>query len=399
MHFIPLIVALLFSATAARAESWRTYENGRFGTTIDYPARFLPSAPDETNSGRSFTSSDGASLSVWGSHNSLDHDVAEAEAFSRKALVDDRALITYSARGVDWFVLSGTQGDKTFYMRQLVQNRTADVHGFKIEYPARLDKVYDAIVTRMSRSLRSRPVSLSLVANPNSARLENLSQLPKDMVGDWSNSDKTCSSEAGPDEAIIYSITPKYVSYYEIECLIQDASSADDQVNLNLDCFKGGGIRYFDKLRIQKQSTDRLLLTFGKQGHTEMIRRCSSQPTQAVQRSATKKSQWLHNGSVVSFEELDGHLEIYYVKPRPGLAAVGVREETMLFLGTRSRNSIEGTAYSFNSRCGPLAYEVRGEVLNSGRSVLLTGLVPSRVTQNCDVADKKTEQLRFELIR
>jgi len=156
------ILAVVMSAVPpAVAETWRTYENGRFGTTINYPGRFRPTPPDATNSGRKFESADGASFTVWGSHNSLDQNIEDAEKRSRQRLRDEGVVLTYSARGVDWFVLSGTQGNKIIYLREKVPNRESDMHGLQIEYPSRLEKVYDPIVTRMSRSFTARPSSLA----------------------------------------------------------------------------------------------------------------------------------------------------------------------------------------------------------------------------------------------
>jgi len=150
--------------TTARAETWRIYENARFGTTIEYPDRFVAGKPPENGDGLSFSSADGSSFSVWGSHNSLDHNLAQQEAFFRKILQEDGAIITYRASRENWFVLSGTQGDKTFYVRELLSNRnnTRLIHGFKIVYPSRLDKAYDPIVTRMSHSLRESPNALEV---------------------------------------------------------------------------------------------------------------------------------------------------------------------------------------------------------------------------------------------
>jgi hypothetical protein len=65
---------------------------------------------------------------LYGGHNSLDQDVEESEAFARKTVLNDGAIITYHARGPNWFVISGTQGDKTFYLRELVSDRESDIH-------------------------------------------------------------------------------------------------------------------------------------------------------------------------------------------------------------------------------------------------------------------------------
>ena len=141
-------------ARPALAQGWRTYRNPRFGTSIEYPDRFRPGRQPENGAGLGFAGADGASFSVWGSHNALEHNLAGLEAFTR----ENRSAgerITYDARGSDWFVIAGTAGDQIFYERYLLSHRGAIVNGFAIRYPARLRKEYDAIVTRMSRSFRA----------------------------------------------------------------------------------------------------------------------------------------------------------------------------------------------------------------------------------------------------
>jgi hypothetical protein len=138
----------------AIAQSWRTYSNPRFGTTIEYPDHFRPGRPPDNGDGLGFSSSDGASFSVWGGHNALEHDLKGLEAFTRENRKAGER-ITYDARGPNWFVIAGTDGDQIFYERYLLSHRGTIVNGFALRYPARLRKEYDGIVTRMSRSLRA----------------------------------------------------------------------------------------------------------------------------------------------------------------------------------------------------------------------------------------------------
>ena len=42
---------------------------------------------------------------MWGSHNSLEHDLSGLETFARENLSKDQR-IAYEARGANWFVLS-----------------------------------------------------------------------------------------------------------------------------------------------------------------------------------------------------------------------------------------------------------------------------------------------------
>jgi hypothetical protein len=106
----------------------------------------------------------------------------------------------------------------------------------------------------------------------------------------------------------------------------------------------------------------------------------------------------MHNGSTVSFTEESGNLEIDYEKPRPGLLPVGVREGTMLFYGSRNEDVIEGKAYIFNARCGPLRYEVRGTISDTDKVAVLSGLAP-RVNAKCDQVGEFVDSLRFERLR
>ena len=144
---------VVLPVSAAAQEGWSTYRNARFGTTIEYPARFRPGRPPDNNDGLSFTAADGASLSVWGSLNVAEHDIAALEAFLRDNAGAGES-ITYRAAGGNWLVLSGTRGEHVFYKRYALSHRNEIVNAFEISYPAGLAARYDAVVARISRSLR-----------------------------------------------------------------------------------------------------------------------------------------------------------------------------------------------------------------------------------------------------
>jgi hypothetical protein len=140
-------------AVPAAAQTWRTYTNPRFGTTIEYPGSFRPGRPPDNGAGLGFIGADGASFSVWGSHNSLKHDLASLEAFVREGRSGER--VTYNQRGSNWFAISGTANGSIFYERHFISHRGTIVNGFAIRYPSGLRDRYDAIVTRMSQSFRA----------------------------------------------------------------------------------------------------------------------------------------------------------------------------------------------------------------------------------------------------
>lgn len=129
------------------------HHNERFGTTIEYPDRFHPGTPPTNGDGLSFKSADGVEFSVFGSLNALEHDLAGLKAFIEENLEPDQK-VTYRAEGPNWFVISGAQGQKVFYERHLISHRSAIENGFVMSYPTRLQRAYDPIVTRMSKSFR-----------------------------------------------------------------------------------------------------------------------------------------------------------------------------------------------------------------------------------------------------
>jgi hypothetical protein len=146
--------AALVASAPAWAETWKTYRNERFGTTIEYPDRFRPGRPPDNGDGLGFKSADGAEFSVFGGLNVLEYDLAGL----KEAIVKEREpgeQITYQADGPNWFVISGTRADRVFYERHLISHRSEITNGFVMSYPARLERAYDAVVTRMSKSFRA----------------------------------------------------------------------------------------------------------------------------------------------------------------------------------------------------------------------------------------------------
>lgn len=104
--------------------------------------------------------------------------------------------------------------------------------------------------------------------------------------------------------------------------------------------------------------------------------------------------RWVHNGSIVKLVAQGGKREFYYEVPREGLTKVGVTPGTLLFSGQRSGKSYSGTAYIFNKRCGPVAYQVSGKVSDDDRQVTMEGQAPS-VGADCQVVSTKPDTLIF----
>lgn len=137
---------------SATSEGWSLYQNGRFGTFIEYPSSyFTPDDLPTNGDGRSFTSVDGqARFFVFAQWNVLALDEAGLIAEDKKLMPE--AQITYERAGPGWYVLSGLKGDEVFYRRVLVEGPDGLIRVFEISYPKARAAEFDATVTYMSQS-------------------------------------------------------------------------------------------------------------------------------------------------------------------------------------------------------------------------------------------------------
>ncbi len=113
------------------------------------------------------------------------------------------------------------------------------------------------------------------------------------------------------------------------------------------------------------------------------------------------ESVWTHNGSLVRWVSSGEDRWLYYLEPRPGLAAIGVQPGTLLFQGHRIGNTLLGTAFVFSKNCPPAPYKVEG-VIYSETDVRLDGAVPLVDPDSCQVVDytwdSQNAALRFDFV-
>jgi hypothetical protein len=147
------------SRPAASQETWVTYRNERFGTTIEYPVDWFANVTDRpaNDDGRIFVAPDGAELSISAGSNVLGDSLAHY-ASSIFQHLPAGAAVTYQTSGTDWFVLSGLEHGTIFYDRYLF-GPNAIIHHLSLRFPGDRKSFYEPIVTRVSRSLRAGQVA------------------------------------------------------------------------------------------------------------------------------------------------------------------------------------------------------------------------------------------------
>ncbi|MEO9337868.1 hypothetical protein ABFT80_10540 [Mesorhizobium sp. SB112] len=143
-------ILLTFAVNSAIAEQ-KTYKNPRFGTSVTFPADiFIRSMePPANGDGMSWSSKDGAVLSVFGSNNALDDTPA---GYAKRIEDEPGKRITYKRIAEDWLVISGVEKEQFFYMRYQF-GADGVIHGLVMRYPSWRHSTYDPLVSKIAASL------------------------------------------------------------------------------------------------------------------------------------------------------------------------------------------------------------------------------------------------------
>jgi hypothetical protein len=165
-HYAAFFVLFAMNAVPAAAElenrsmispgpGWQTYADGN-GTVLDYPANIfsVPDGSPPIGSGRNFRSRDGrAQLSVYTLRNS-ENDTPRS--YLAHHLRPDHANLDYHRVTDRFFAISGIKDGATLYARcNFASGPRRAMHCLSLRYPAIETHAWDALVTRMSLSLRA----------------------------------------------------------------------------------------------------------------------------------------------------------------------------------------------------------------------------------------------------
>src|ERR1043165_2605191 len=144
------ILALgLMAPASAQPVTWETYSIAKTSTWVEIPSSIFTDRvgrPPEGD-GQRFQSADGrAELVVQAA--AIGPSVSPAEFLARQDPPQD---IQYKRITPRFFAVSGYKGDKVWYDRCNFSNGL--VHCVMMSYPAREERAWDSIVTRISLSL------------------------------------------------------------------------------------------------------------------------------------------------------------------------------------------------------------------------------------------------------
>ena len=150
-----LVIGACTDCTAASAQqNWTTYVNERYGAAADYPTDLFTQkdAPPDAGDGQTFRTADGETkLSIYGANN-IENDTPESYLAK---YVDLEGGVTLKRVTAHFYAVSGTRDGKIYYERCNFPPRDGALGCFYIEYPAEQKAMWDAVVTRIGRSLRA----------------------------------------------------------------------------------------------------------------------------------------------------------------------------------------------------------------------------------------------------
>jgi hypothetical protein len=130
---------------------WRSYLNPQFGTEADIPPGFAPKTQIGEGEGQTFTAGDdGSEVAVYGA-------LIEGQSFAqyRDWYRTELAGISYEAGGRNWFVMSGIDAGKIYYVKVVRSERCGVqiTHHMVLRYPAEQKERFDPLVERAANSL------------------------------------------------------------------------------------------------------------------------------------------------------------------------------------------------------------------------------------------------------
>jgi hypothetical protein len=158
--FLPRPLAAAECA-AGRAGQPMQYKNARFGFTMTYPSNFVldpESIPEGGDSARFWTPDRRATAVVTGIRNGLGQSLTDLLDEATKDVTENsHGTITYSRTRDNWFVISGFIGERIFYRRSFLSDRSRVIGNLWIEFPRTMRPCFEDAVSMMSLSFRPSP--------------------------------------------------------------------------------------------------------------------------------------------------------------------------------------------------------------------------------------------------
>jgi hypothetical protein len=145
------VVLSMASVAAASDRAWTNFAND-LGTSVQYP-RYVFQVGKGNGRERLFTTADGrAQLRIYAIRNERGESPTR---YLKRMFVKGRDRLTYDRVASNFFAISAPDRGRVLYRRCNFSN-AGIIHCIDLRYPAREKRAWDAVVTRISLSLRPR---------------------------------------------------------------------------------------------------------------------------------------------------------------------------------------------------------------------------------------------------
>jgi hypothetical protein len=149
LFLFSICAALISAQTTFGQKKWTTYENARFGYSIQYPSDLLlPRDEADNGDGRIF-SNNASEMRVFAS-NMLLHETLNGEF---NALLKEHKKVSYKVLRKNFFVVSGVKDKRIFYQKTIARPDGVFLT-FYIEYVEEERADYDKIVAKIVGSFK-----------------------------------------------------------------------------------------------------------------------------------------------------------------------------------------------------------------------------------------------------
>lgn len=152
-----------------RDPDWRTYVDSDRGTAVEYPAGLfsVQAGAPERGSGQQFRTEDGRGRLVV--YTLPNEERRSPQSYLKRHLLLAPGALEYTRVTRQFFAISGVRDADVFYSRcNFPHRRRGDMRCIFLQYPERETKAWDAIVTRISLSLRDASLAPGMASSERS---------------------------------------------------------------------------------------------------------------------------------------------------------------------------------------------------------------------------------------
>jgi len=159
MKKIFFISFLLLVFCAVKAQDYKKYVNTHYGFEIDYPTSLVPQGESDSKDGQRFEAPNKKTI-LWAYYDRSSNLIDDAtdnqytfDFYYKREIANQKdRQVTYKVFKKDFFVISGTEGNKIFYRKTI--NTENGWFTFELLYDQAERNIYDKVCGQLAKSFK-----------------------------------------------------------------------------------------------------------------------------------------------------------------------------------------------------------------------------------------------------